>query len=102
MQCAYSSNLGEPSGDMLEGSKILVLCKRTTNLSIMSIVRWWNNYYSEAHCEIETDEEHEASIDEMKNVSVQKKQVDSSNVPKSDRVYWHRSTVSSQCSQSWC
>ena len=53
----------------------------------MSIVRWWNNYYSEAHCEIETDEEHEASIDEMKNVSVQKKQVDSSNAPKSDRVY---------------
>ena len=78
MQCAYSSNLGEPSGDSLEGS---------TNLSIMSIIRWWNNYYSEAHCEIETDEEHDASIDEMKNVSVQKKQVDSSNAPKSDRVY---------------
>ena len=51
----------------------------------MSIIRWWNNYYSEANCEIETDEEHDVSIDEVKNV--QKKQVDSSNAPKSDRVY---------------
>ena len=42
----------------------------------MSIIRWRNNYYSEAHCQIEIDEEHDASIDEIKNVSVEKKQVE--------------------------
>ena len=35
---------------------------------------------------METDEEHNSSINEMNNVSVQKKQVDSSNAHKSDRV----------------